>query len=87
MSYRKAYEIAGVQISNEIFTKSEFDIITKQHPYITLDKAILMFENVETGETLETFANAKQRTAKGYRNAYKKYFKYFNADMKQTLLQ
>ena len=87
MSHRKAYEIAGIQISNETFTKSEFNIITQQNPYITLDEAILMFENVETGKSLETFAKTKQRTAKSYRNAYKKYFKYFNADMKQPLLQ
>ena len=75
MSYRKAYEIAGIKISNESFTKSEFDIIKRKYPGITLDEAILTFENVETGASLEKFAFRKQRTAKSYRNVYKKFFK------------
>ena len=74
MSYRKGYEIAGLKISNESFTKSEFDIIKRKHPGITLDEAILTFENVETGASLEKFALKRQRTAENYRRVFGKYF-------------
>ena len=41
---RFAYEIAGLKITNEQFTKSEFNIIKRKNPGITLDNAILIFE-------------------------------------------
>ena len=72
--YRRAYEIAGLQISNEIFTKNEFTKIKRAQPCITLDEAILVFEKARSGITLEKFAAEKQRTAEGYRKAFSKYF-------------
>jgi hypothetical protein len=72
--HRKGYEIAGTKISNESFTKSEFDIIKKMNPNITLDDAILCFEKANKGVTLEDFAVTKQRTAESYRNVFGRYY-------------
>ena len=72
--YRKGYQIAGTKISNETFTKSEFDIIKKANPNISLDDAILIFEKAKKGVSLEKFATTRQRTAESYRRVFKQYF-------------
>ena len=72
--FRCAYEIAGLKITNEQLTKSEFNIIKKKNPDITLDNAILIFEKANSGITLEKFAYNRQRTANGYRNVFRKFF-------------
>lgn len=72
--FLKAYEITGLRLSNEDFTKSVFDTIKRKNPNITLDKAILIFEKAPTHVTLEEFAKRKSRTAEGYRNVFKTYF-------------
>jgi hypothetical protein len=72
--YMMAYQIAGIKISNESFTKSEFDIIKKANPNINLDDAILIFEKAKKGVSLEKFATTKQRTAESYRRVFRKYF-------------
>jgi hypothetical protein len=72
--YKMAYQIAGIKISNESFTKSEFDIIKKANPNINLDDAILIFEKAKKGVLLEKFATTKQRTAESYRRVFRKYF-------------
>ena len=71
---RFAYEIAGLKITNEQFTKSEFDIIKRKNPDITLDNAILIFEKAKKGVTLEKFALERHRTAESYRRVFGKYF-------------
>ena len=70
----KAYEITGLGLSNEDFTKSEFNNIKKKYPNITLDKAILIFEKASTHITLEEFAKSKGRTAASYRKVFKTFF-------------
>ena len=72
--FRFAYEIAGLKITNEQFTKSEFNIIKRNNPGITLDSAILIFEKAKKGVTLEKFAVERQRTAESYRRVFDKYF-------------
>ena len=72
--FLKAYEITGLHLSNEDFTKSVFDTIKKKNPNITLDKAILIFEKAPEDITLEEFAKRKSRTAEGYRKVFKTYF-------------
>ena len=72
--FRCAYEIAGLKISNEQFTKNEFNIIKNNNPNITIDNAILIFEKANSGITLEKFAYDRQRTANGYRNVFRKFF-------------
>ena len=71
---RLAYEIAGLKITNEQFTKSEFNIIKRKNPGITLDNAILIFEKAKKGITLEKFAFKRHRTAESYRRVFGKYF-------------
>tara|TARA_B100001105_G_C22042273_1_gene294519 strand:- start:27 stop:251 length:225 start_codon:yes stop_codon:yes gene_type:complete len=71
---RFAYEIAGLKITNEQFTKSEFNIIKRNNPGITLDSAILIFEKAKKGVTLEKFALKRHRTPGSYRKVFGKYF-------------
>ena len=71
---RFAYEIAGLKITNEQFTKSEFNIIKRKNHGITLDNAILIFEKAKKGVTLEKFALERHRTAESYRRVFGKYF-------------
>ena len=71
---RFAYEIAGLKITNEQFTKSEFNIIKRKNPGITLDNAILIFEKAKKGVTLEKFALERHSTAESYRRVFGKYF-------------
>ena len=72
--FRKAYEIAGVRISNEIFTHSEFHTIRQKNPNITLDEAILIFEHAPINVSLEQFAQKKHRTAASYRKVFREFF-------------
>ena len=72
--FRFAYEIAGLKITNEQFTKSEFNIIKRNNPGITLDSAILIFEKAKRGVILENFALGRHRTAESYRRVFGKYF-------------
>ena len=69
-----AYKLTGYVITNEIFTKIEFDKIKKNNPQITFDNAILLFENAPKNISLEKFAITKMRTAEGYRNIFRDYF-------------
>lgn len=69
-----AYEIAGLQLSYEQHTKNEFAKIKKKWPNVTLDQAILIFENAPKDISLNEFACQKQRTVQGYRNIFGKYF-------------
>ena len=69
-----AYKLTGYVITNEIFTKIEFDKIKKNNPQITFDNAILLFENAPKDISLEQFAITKMRTADSYRNVYRDYF-------------
>ena len=72
--FRFAYEIAGLKITNEQFTKSEFNIIKRNNLGITLDSAILIFEKAKKGVTLEKFALKRHRTSESYRKVFGKYF-------------
>jgi len=69
-----AYKLTGYVITNEIFTKIEFDKIKKNNPQITFDNAILLFENAPKDISLEQFAITKMRTADSYRKVFQDYF-------------
>lgn len=59
----------------ENVTINYFSSLLKKDKNITLDKAILLFEGVnDKFKNLEEFAKSKQRTVKGYREAYSKLF-------------
>lgn len=45
-----------------------------KNPDITIDDAILKFENVQDGISLGEFAESKTRTRENYISAYRKYF-------------
>ena len=54
-------------------TREFFNRLRKENPTITLDEAILTFENASF-KTLEAFAVARCRTADGYRSVYMPYW-------------
>ena len=47
-----------------------FSNLRHRNPDITLDKAILRFENGDEFDNLEDFATSKNRTVESYREAY-----------------
>ena len=51
-----------------------FSNLRHRNPSITLDEAILRFENGDEFDTLENFAMSKNRTAESYREAYSDMF-------------
>tara|TARA_Y100001970_G_C14094563_1_gene781910 strand:- start:196 stop:453 length:258 start_codon:yes stop_codon:yes gene_type:complete len=56
-------------------TRDFFTSLQQQHPTITIDKAILHFENATNHyKTLDAFAKARARTATSYRNVYLPYW-------------
>tara|TARA_B100000524_G_C23497609_1_gene315750 strand:+ start:329 stop:652 length:324 start_codon:yes stop_codon:yes gene_type:complete len=56
----------------------------KENPNITLDEAILKFEDTKNEySTLEEFVKDKTRTVESYRKAYKKIFKEANNKLNQ----
>ena len=60
----------------ESVTIDFFYNLINQNNNITLDEAILKFENkYDDFKNLEDFATSKQRSAEGYRKAYSKLFK------------
>ena len=60
------------QAQNIVIT-SFIDMIL-QNKDITIEEAILIFENAKAGVTLDEFAKSKQRNRSGYINAYEEYF-------------
>ena len=64
-SQRQAHEI----------TTDFFANLRHRHPGITLDEAILRFENCEESDNLEDFATSKNRTGNSYREAYSDMFR------------
>ena len=64
---------------NENFTIQQFYDFLQENPYITLDTAILKFENADKiFQNLEQFAKTKMRKAKSYRKSFKKSWKIAN---------
>ena len=72
---RTACEITGLRpLSNQEHTHNEFKKIINAAPTISLDEAILVFENAPPHISLDEFATSKQRSADGYRLAFSTYF-------------
>ena len=70
-------EIKKNRISGEIkqLTKDFFKNCLIENPNISLDEAILKFEDSNNKyKNLEEFAKSKQRTVENYRKAYSKLF-------------
>jgi len=72
---KRREEHAEAQKAAEELTITEFGNMLLKNPSITLDEAILIFENAPEGQTLEEFAITKMRTAESYRNTNRKFFK------------
>jgi len=74
--FKKAYDITGFgpPSPEKLLTLSIFSTINKKNPNLTLDAAILIFENAPEGVTLEEYATHKQRNASGYRNVFIPFF-------------
>jgi len=70
----EAWKLTGYYIGEVEFTKSVFTLFQKENPLITLDEAILKFENAPIGVTLKQFAISKSRNEESYRNTYRCYF-------------
>ena len=68
---RKKLEIN--QKAEEFLIKEFIDMVMEKSD-ITLDEAILKFENADEGITLEEFAETKMRSGEVYRETYKPYF-------------
>lgn len=68
---RKRWEINNK--TNELLINAFAEMIL-ENENISLDEAILNFENAEAGNTLENFAKSKMRNADSYRNSYEPYF-------------
>ena len=58
------------EITIEFFANARY-----RNPNITLDEAILKFENGDQYDNLESFAKSKNRTIESYRKAYSQMFK------------
>ena len=59
--------------TNDLLINTFISLIIEK-PDITLDEAILRFENAKGNTTLEEFAETKMRIADSYRKSYKPYF-------------
>jgi len=70
----EAWKLTGYRMTEERFTLLSFKQFQREKPNISLDEAILKFENAAPNITLDEFAKQKHRTAESYRNTYKKYF-------------
>jgi hypothetical protein len=71
----KAFELAGVVPRPEFqVTIDVFRTLLHKHPTLSLDQAILSFEQAPEGVTLMEFADRKHRTAEGYRQRFRPFF-------------
>ena len=70
------YKRRGEEGVNEIVMVREFAGFLARVPDLSLDDAILLFENAETEfpDDLEAFARSKGRSAKGYREGASPFF-------------
>ena len=71
----EAWKLTGMNIDEKRFTQLTFNQFIKENPNITLDEAILRFENAPVNQSLEVFAKSKMRTAESYQRIYRPFLK------------
>ena len=70
----EAWKLTGYKIDEKELTRLSFQKFKRENPLISLDEAILKFENAKPDVSLKEFAEKRHPTAQSYRNVYKHFF-------------